>query len=345
MVSLTGKFGIRSKRASRKQLLEIIQLLADLLANGFTLRESLHFILKIPSFSPKYLQQLLADLEKGETLADGLSGLGLAPVLVTQIRLSEFRGDLPRTLTQIGRQATRMDQYRQNFFKVLSYPALLLLFLVGMLIGLRLFLLPQLEVLSANKANLSFWFIRNGPLLLLGFGVLLFVMILASKRWLKRHPPIAQAHLLARLPIFRRYYRDYLTAYISMEWGRLFIQGIEMKQILSLMQTPGHFPLLQALGMELERGLQNGLPVYQQLRQWSFFSEELSTIVQQGEASGKLGDELMLYSEFCWNRLFRKIERGTQWLQPLIFLFVALVIVAVYAAMLLPIYQNMEGFL
>lgn len=309
------------------------------------MRESLHFILKIPTFSQKNLQQLLTTLEKGETLADGLSYLGLSPVLVTQIRLAEFRGDLPHTLTQIGRQAARMNQYRQNFFKVLSYPALLLLFLIGMLLGLRLFLLPQLEVLAADESNPGFWFIRNGPLLFLGFGMVLLLVILAGKRWLKQRPPLVQARLLARLPIFRRYYRDYLTAYVSMEWGRLFIQGIEMKQILGLMQTPGHFPLLQALGMELEHGLQNGLPVFQQLRQWSFFSEELSTIVQQGEASGKLGDELMLYSEFCWNRLFRKIERGTQWLQPLIFLFVALVIVAVYAAMLLPIYQNMEGFL
>ncbi|MGZ7204745.1 competence type IV pilus assembly protein ComGB, partial [Streptococcus pyogenes] len=36
------------------------------------------------------------------------------------------------------------------------------------------------------------------------------------------------------------------------------------------------------------------------------------------------------------------INRAMQLIQPLIFLFVALMIVLIYAAMLLPIYQNME---
>ncbi|HGD4402830.1 TPA: type II secretion system F family protein, partial [Streptococcus agalactiae] len=34
--------------------------------------------------------------------------------------------------------------------------------------------------------------------------------------------------------------------------------------------------------------------------------------------------------------------RATQLIQPVIFIFVALIIVMIYAAMLLPMYQNME---
>ena len=40
--------------------------------------------------------------------------------------------------------------------------------------------------------------------------------------------------------------------------------------------------------------------------------------------------------------LFCKVKKATQFVQPLIFVFVAIVIVMIYAAMLLPIYQNME---
>ena len=56
----------------------------------------------------------------------------------------------------------------------------------------------------------------------------------------------------------------------------------------------------------------------------------------------ELGAELSLYADECWEEFFSKINRAMQLIQPLVFLFVALMIVLIYAAMLLPIYQNME---
>ncbi|MFX3885028.1 type II secretion system F family protein, partial [Streptococcus suis] len=39
---------------------------------------------------------------------------------------------------------------------------------------------------------------------------------------------------------------------------------------------------------------------------------------------------------------FSRVNRAMQFIQPLVFLFVALMVVLIYASMLLPIYQNME---
>ena len=57
----------------------------------------------------------------------------------------------------------------------------------------------------------------------------------------------------------------------------------------------------------------------------------------------KLGSELDVYAEECWESFFNKLTQATQLIQPLVFVFVALVIVMIYAAMLLPMYQNMGG--
>lgn len=66
-------------------------------------------------------------------------------------------------------------------------------------------------------------------------------------------------------------------------------------------------------------------------------------IVFQGEMRGKLGEELFVYSQLLTDRLFQQIEKKIQWIQPVIFLLVALLIVGVYAAMFLPIYGNIQG--
>lgn len=73
-----------------------------------------------------------------------------------------------------------------------------------------------------------------------------------------------------------------------------------------------------------------------------FFKKELALIIEYGEVKSKLGDELELYAEKTWEEFFLRINRAMNLIQPLVFVFVALVIVLLYAAMLLPIYQNME---
>ena len=75
---------------------------------------------------------------------------------------------------------------------------------------------------------------------------------------------------------------------------------------------------------------------------YPFFKKELALIIEYGEVKSKLGDELELYAEKTWEEFFLRINRAMNLIQPLVFVFVALVIVLLYAAMLLPIYQNME---
>ena len=65
-------------------------------------------------------------------------------------------------------------------------------------------------------------------------------------------------------------------------------------------------------------------------------------MIEYGEIKSKLGSELEVYAEKTWEEFFLRINRATNFIQPLVFIFVALVIVLFYAAMLLPIYQNME---
>ena len=55
-----------------------------------------------------------------------------------------------------------------------------------------------------------------------------------------------------------------------------------------------------------------------------------------------LGEELLLYSDASWQVFFDRVDTAMNLVQPLIFLFVGLMIVLIYAAMLLPIYAQME---
>lgn len=64
-------------------------------------------------------------------------------------------------------------------------------------------------------------------------------------------------------------------------------------------------------------------------------------MIEYGDIKSKLGQELDIYSQESWETFFSQLNRATQWIQPIIFLVVAVVIVMIYAAILLPIYQHM----
>lgn len=72
-----------------------------------------------------------------------------------------------------------------------------------------------------------------------------------------------------------------------------------------------------------------------------FFKPELALMIEYGELKDKLGLELEVYAEECWKQFFLKIERAIQLIHPLVFIFIALMIVLLYAGMLIPIYSNM----
>ena len=109
------------------------------------------------------------------------------------------------------------------------------------------------------------------------------------------------------------------------------------------MQQTSTATLVQELAVQLELCLASGGLLPDKLKDYAFLTPEFSLIVFQGEMRGKLGEELFVYSQLLTDRLFQQIEKKIQWIQPVIFLLVALLIVGVYAAMFLPIYGNIQG--
>ncbi|MTD42341.1 competence protein ComGB [Erwinia sp. CPCC 100877] len=336
----------KNNKLSKKRQQLFIQLLADLLGNGFSIQESLAFMKKSHSISAETINYLTALLEKGAAFHDGLNQLGFNEMTTIQVQFAQTHGDFPGTLKRIKQHQQTLEKQTQNFYKILSYPLLLLIFLTVVLISIRQILLPQLMRNGSVQAdNRGIRFIQQSPYYLLFLFAFVMVGWLFIRVHLKRKNPLEQAVFLAQVPIFGMFYKEYSSAFFALEWGKLFSQGLEIKTVLHLMQNSSQRSLMKALAERIEKQSLAGQTFYEQLPLFSFFVPELSLIIQQGEVKGNLGKELIVYSELCWQRFFTRMEKMIQWIQPLIFLIVALLIVSVYAAMLLPIYGGMEEFI
>jgi len=247
----------------------------------------------------------------------------------------------------IAKQIKDTERQRQLLLKVLSYPLLLLFFLITLLLGMRSFLLPQLSALSNQKDNqaLSILLIEKSPLIISVSIFLPFLFLALGYLLLKRKTAIEKAILVVQVPVIGNFYRDYLTTFFALEWGKLFRQGLEMKQILALMCELEKQSLMQEIAKTLQKELETGKTLEGKLQSWSFLLPGLAGILEQGSVRGKLGLELVIYGEKNWELLLKKMEKAIQWVQPVLFLGVSILIVSIYAALLLPLYDGLEVIL
>lgn len=325
------------KKLSLRQQRQLIQLLGTLLANGFSLDEAIGFLERSHMLESGYTQKMYQALLDGKSLAQILSTLGFSDQLVTQISLADRHGNIQATLLLLDAYLNQLMLVRKKILEVLTYPVMLLGFLVFIMLGLKTYLLPQLE-----GENLATKLILAAPQLFLVGLLLLLIGLGVGGIWAKRTKRLTLYNRLASLPYLGRFISDYLTAYYAREWGNLIGQGLEMSQIVQVMQEQKS-QLFQEIGQDLERSLTAGRTFQEQVARYRFFRPELSLIIAYGDIKAKLGTELSVYARETWTSFFDRVNRASQIIQPLVFVVVAIMIVMIYAAMLLPIYQSMPN--
>lgn len=335
----------RRNKMTRKQRIDFVHLLGDLLENGFSLQQAFDFFINANLFDSSILDTVQQDLHEGKSLAASFSQMNYSNDQVLQIELAESHGNLSQTLLGIAEQMRLVQRQRENFLKAVSYPLLLLVFLIVILLGMRFFLLPQLLDSGMIRAeDFSVQLIESVPLIGLGMIILLLFLVLGWQSWGKRQDYLVRFRFLAKIPLIGSLFSNYYSAYFALEWGKLFQQGLELQQIIECLLVIDGKSLMQELAADLKVRLGQGNTLAEELKRYPFLTKEFSRIVFQGEVRGNLAKELLTYSQLVWRRFFNQLEFLCSWLQPLVFLIVALLIVSLYLTMLLPL-TNLEGIL
>lgn len=272
--------------------------------------------------------------------------MGFSSEKLVQVELAETHGNLIETLKGIAEQFRLVEEFRKELKKMISYPCLLLIFLLGILVALRQMVLPQL--LATDMVAASHWgivFLKTFHWYLLGAFLVGGLLLIFIQVRLTKMDVIQKYTWFSQLVFFGRMFSLYQSSYIALELGKLFYEGLELRQIIYCLKETRQGSLIQLLAFRLTKGLESGIPLAEQFQSYTFFTEDFSQIILQGEAKGQLGKELLFYSSLTRRHFFQKINRILHWIQPLFFFGIAGLILLIYAAILLPVYGNIEEVL
>ena len=124
-----------------------------------------------------------------------------------------------------------MRKVKKKLIEVSTYPLILLGFLVLIMLGLRNYLLPQMDAQNIGTQLISSFPNSFGLRSRTG-NLLLTRLSLLSK--VRQDQKVFRT--LSHLPFGKGMIQAYLTAYYAREWGNLIGQGLELSQIFSMMQ-------------------------------------------------------------------------------------------------------------
>lgn len=322
-----------------------------LLEEGYSMKDALVFLSKIEKdISGKWVVSIQKGMLLGNSFHSELEKLGFPTKVCAQIYFASHYGDYGQTINRCGEQLLKELNQKKKLKSLLTYPLLLLAFLLGMLLMMRFLILPHMEVLFISfdttteiDSNWIVQFIYYSPQIILGSLGLLALGVLGLHNKLKKGTVIDGITFFIKLPFLGSYLKDYWTAFFFQEWGELLKNGCSFQEAILIMQKEGASRLLQETGSLLSQQMQLGQSINEALASLPFFHEEAIMVITHGESLGKLSTEMLVYASYCENELTNKMEKLMSKIQPVIFCFIALMIIAIYASLMLPIFSLMEG--
>lgn len=326
------------------------QELLSLLTAGLTLLESLETLAEKEhkEESKKIFEQIIARLYEGKTLSAALQQFPehFPNLYIASIKASEKTGDIPESLARFIAYQAQLDQVKRHVVSASIYPLMLLG--VGGLVTLFLlaYVVPRFSRIYADiNADLPLFsrlLMRWGQLLEAHGGLLLLagVVIVAtlayamtrpgSKRWL--------SHQLWNIPALGDRLRIYQLARFYRALGMLLRGGVAIVPALQMVTDLLQTGLRAQLGLATA-SIREGMSISRAMETHDLSTPVAGRMLRVGERTGQMGEMMERIAAFHDEETSRWVERFIKLFEPLLMVFIGLMVGCIVILMYLPIFE------
>ncbi|KRM21213.1 bacterial type II secretion system F domain protein [Latilactobacillus graminis DSM 20719] len=316
-------------------------LLGQLLQNGFSLQQAIGFMPVVFPEKTTWFKQVQTSLEAGQRLAPSLATVAFPAHLVAQIELTELQGNLGACLLHLGQLQQIQQKRRKELMGVIAYPCFLLLFL-GALIGImQVYLFPEISQFNPTTTGpslLQIFFRLIGLLILIISGSLGCYLI-----YWHRQPRLKRLTTAFKWPFIGKSLQAYYQYCLLFDLATCLTNGLNLAAINQLAQQLNKTSWLVELMSQLEATLNQGGTLLNALMTQAFYPAELRLVIAKGSSLQQMAKEVTFLAALKYDQLQQQLKQKVNWLQPLLFILIGIIIICTYLSILLPLYHTMEG--
>ena len=344
------------KKISTGEKKDFVKTLSLLVKSGTPINESFR-VLSERARSPvlkKVLEKARERTEKGTPIYEVFEdNPNFEKVFSSFIRAGEESGTLEDNLKNLVKWLERKQKLETELSSATLYPKIVLAFAIFLGGGLTLFVLPRLvPIFTALDVQLplpsrillaSATFIQNyGLYLVLGIIIfLIFIYLISRIEKVKEKVD----DLVLKVPVLGDFIRDYQLTIISQLFYTLLQSGLMITKIIDIVADSTTNRIYRKSLQYMKGRIIRGDPLSLAINNFpKLYPSIYVSMITTGEESGTFVESFGYLADFFSTSVSEKTKKMPVILEPVILIFIGLIVAFVASAVILPIYQITQGF-
>ncbi|MEM1027087.1 MAG: type II secretion system F family protein [Planctomycetota bacterium] len=340
----------KAGRIKRDDVIAFAHQLAAMIDTGVPLSEALECIAEQcenAAFA-EVLEEVYGHVQSGGELSMALKQYPkvFPPVMTSLVSASEASGTMGMMLERVSGYLTKERQTAKKIKNALTYPAIMLIMITGVTIGLLVFVLPKFTTIFAQRgaalplptqvlivisdALTGYWWAWLLGIVAAVAGYFTAARTEGGRRTIDRF----KLHCPVLGDLFRKLY---LTRSMR-TMGTMIDAGVPILDMITIVRDVTNNRWYEDLWDDLNDRMQRGSQLSDGLFESPLIPRSISQMVFAGEKSGRLGPTMNKIAEFTEAEFDDQVKTTTSLIEPAMTASMGIIIGFIAIALLLPIF-------
>lgn len=321
-----------------------------LLGSGLDIKSCLSVIVSEQTKKKQieFFQSISEKIVNGKNLSDALlESNKISPFEYYTLKIGEETGRLADVLRQLSDHYNRQIKQKRQIINTFSYPAIVILTAITVVIFMMTFIVPLFEELfnrfHGELPSLTKFILRSSRFISSNIYFIFLVLagIIFSLLLVRKHPAYRKvvALIVLRIPILNSivvkiYLSKFCQTMALLNSARIPI----VTSIQLIRKIIGFYPFEKAFE-QIEERIVNGGLLYEALREHSLFDPKIVSLTKVGEEVNQLNVIYQKLNEQYHDEVQHKITLLNSMLEPILIIFIGLFVAVILVSMYLPMFK------
>ena len=288
-------------------------------------------------------------VQKGETLA---SAMAMHPkifpeIMVHMIEAGEASGGLETAFDRMGSHFEKDAHLKGVVTKAMIYPSVLIVVIIGVVVLMMVKIVPsflesfeeldaKLPAITLAVMAVSDFFVKYWPVML---GIILVSWFLIHEFKKTENGALIWGQLGLRLPLLGNLTIKSASASLTRTLSTLLASGISLVDAIEIVTKIMKNEVVKRAMEKAQKEVVHGIPLSQPLEDTGVFPPMVYQMIRIGEETGNMEDMLDKIAEYYDEEVEMATESLVAVLEPMIIILMAVVVVPIILAVMMPMFS------
>lgn len=295
------------------------------------------------------IARMRASIENGAAFSEALRQFPTVfdDLYCNMVRGGESGGQLAETISRLASFLESSAKLRRKITSAMAYPVVILCLSLVIAVAMIIFIVPvfadmfsefggELPAPTRALVALSNLLAKRGWIVLIVLAVGIFFL----RKW-ARTPSgtFTIDSLKLRLPVFGELIRKLIATRFARTLGELIACGVPILSALEITSGATGNSVAKKIILEARNDVESGEPLSSGLMKQSILPLALVRMLQAGEKTGRIDEMMVNVADFYDDEIDATLSGLTSLLEPLLMVFLGLIIGSIVLSMFLPIFK------